>query len=436
MLVAIDIAKARNEVLIEVPGRQRRRKLSIRNTRDDHDRLVALLLETGKTVICGFEATGNYHRPIAWRLIQAGFDVRLVSSMAAARTREALHNSWDKNDPKDAQVILHMLGIGATQHYHDPLLVGINDVQELSKTHEAISRSKTEILHRLLTHYLPLYFPEVERFRQNSRSDWFFAFLEIFPTPASITVMDEAAFIEAAWQVVGRKVSKARLLADIYQTAQASIALPIPLDAPAITMFRMVLAQARSLIRQRDAIEKMADAMLAHSPDYQQLRKIPGIGPINALSIIAEAGDIRRFGHHRQFLKFCGLDLSTHQSGVFRGRTKLSKYGNARLATGRAIRSWPPCSWRLPAGDDFVSELIGGRFRPSFASPFHAAFQSFSVVMAQAEPDRLSTGLRSTSASLGISSQSAGNKDGRRGSRRPANPAGTPTLFSTPGAQV
>src|SRR5690606_37267921 len=104
VLVAIDIAKARNEVLIEVPGRQRRRKLSIRNTRDDHDRLVALLLETGKTVICGFEATGNYHRPIAWRLIQAGFDVRLVSSMAAARTREALHNSWDKNDPKDAQV--------------------------------------------------------------------------------------------------------------------------------------------------------------------------------------------------------------------------------------------------------------------------------------------------------------------------------------------
>jgi transposase len=106
--VAIDIAKVRNEVLIEFPDRHRRRKLSIRNTRDDHDRLVALLVETGKTVICAFEATGSYHRPIAWRLIQAGLDVRLVSSMAAARTREALHNSWDKNDPKDAQVILHI----------------------------------------------------------------------------------------------------------------------------------------------------------------------------------------------------------------------------------------------------------------------------------------------------------------------------------------
>jgi len=75
-----------------------------------------------------------------------------VSSLALARTREALHNSWDKNDPKDAQVILHMLGIQATQRYHDPLRAGINDVQELSKTHEAIARAKTEIQHRNRKH--------------------------------------------------------------------------------------------------------------------------------------------------------------------------------------------------------------------------------------------------------------------------------------------
>lgn len=40
----------------------------------------------------------------------------------ATRTRspEALHNSWDKNDPKDAQVTLHMLKVRATPRYHDP----------------------------------------------------------------------------------------------------------------------------------------------------------------------------------------------------------------------------------------------------------------------------------------------------------------------------
>lgn len=331
VLVAIDVSKLRNDVLIEVPGKTRRRRLVVLNTRSEHDRFVDLLRGLGKPVIAGFEATGNYHRPLAFRLLEEGIALRLVSSVAVARTREALHNGWDKNDPRDAQVILHMLQIGATQTYLDPIRAGINDIQELSKTHEFVSKAKTELWHRLLTHYLPLYFPEVGRFAGNSRSDWFLAFLEAFPTPASITAHQKDAFVDAAWDVVGKKVSKARLLGDIYETAQLSIGLPVELDGPAIAMYRMVIAEGRSLIRQRDEIERQAEAVLRDHPDFLRLRQVPGIGPIIAMTILAEAGDLRRFRHHRQFLKFCGLDLATHQSGQFRGQTKLSKFGNARL---------------------------------------------------------------------------------------------------------
>ena len=165
----------------------------------------------------------------------------------------------------------------------------------------------------------------------NSRSDWFLALIERFPTPGSITALEREAFSAEAWPLVGRKVSKARLINDIYETACSSIALPVPEESAAIMMFRMIIAQARGLIRERNRIEEIAQVTLADHHDYQLLRRIPGIGPINALTILAEAGDLRRFGHHRQFLKFCGLDLATCQSGTFRGRTKLSKYGNARL---------------------------------------------------------------------------------------------------------
>jgi transposase len=331
VLVAIDVSKLRNDVLIEIPRTRRRRRLVVLNTRPEHDRLIDRLRDIGLPVIIGFEATGNYHRPLAYRLLNAGFALRLVSSVGLARTREALHNSWDKNDPKDAQVILHMLKIGATQAYCDPICSGINDIQELSKTHEIISKAKTELWHRLLTHYLPLYFPEIARFAGNSRSEWFFAFLERFPIPGSITMHSKESFIAAAWDVVGRKVSKARLLGDIYETARSSIGLPVAMDSAAITMFRLVVAEGRSLIRQREAIEEQAHAALSYNADYRRLRQIPGIGPIVAMTILAEAGDLRRFHHHRQFLKFCGLDLATHQSGQFRGQTKLSKFGNARL---------------------------------------------------------------------------------------------------------
>jgi len=302
VLVAIDIAKARNDVLIEIAGQKRRRRMVVQNTRAEHDRFIDLLRSFERPVVAGFEATGNYHRAVAWRLLDAGFETRLISSMALARTREAIHNGWDKNDPKDAQVILHMLRTGLSQYYQDPLAAGISHIQELSKTHEMVSKAKTETLHRILTHYLPLYFPEIERFRQNSRSDWFFAFLEQFPTPASIIALDKEAFISAAWDFVGRKVSKARLIADIYKTSCESTALPIPVNSPAVAMFRMVLAEIRSLIRQRDAIEAKAEDLLGGQRDYEALKQVPGIGPINALIILAEADDLRRFGHPRQFL--------------------------------------------------------------------------------------------------------------------------------------
>ena len=122
VLVAIDISKHRHEVLIGVPGKKRRRRMTIMNTLEDFQRLSAALVNYGLPVRIGFEATGNYHRPLAHHLGQAGFELKLISSVALARTREALHNSWDKNDPKDAQVILHMLEIGAVQFFHDPLV--------------------------------------------------------------------------------------------------------------------------------------------------------------------------------------------------------------------------------------------------------------------------------------------------------------------------
>lgn len=207
------------------------------------------------------------------------------------------------------------------------------DLQELSKTHDIVSRSKTELWHRVLTHYLPLYFPEADRFHRSSRSDWFFAFLERYPSPHFISAMDQETFIADAWDVVGRKVSKERVLADIYQTAKSSVGLPIAPDSDAARMFRLVLSEGRSLIliAQRNQIEDRAVELLKNNDDYQLLTSIPGIGPINPLTILAEAGDLRRFQHHRQFLKFCGMDLATIQSGTFRGQTKLSKYGNARL---------------------------------------------------------------------------------------------------------
>ena len=81
VLVAIDIAKHRHEILIEVPGRKRRRRLTIQNTREDYQRVITLLVDYGRPVRIAFEATGNYHSepPLVYRRLITSFHATISS---------------------------------------------------------------------------------------------------------------------------------------------------------------------------------------------------------------------------------------------------------------------------------------------------------------------------------------------------------------------
>lgn len=329
-LVAIDVAKAKHDVLVELPT-GKRKKMIVRNRQSDFRQLAAYLHSLEGSCQIALEPTADYHRNLAYFLNTHGFEVRQVSSIAVSRTREALHNSWDKNDPKDAQVILHLLRNGNTQRFYDPVVEQTNDLQELSKTHFQVSLRKTRLQHSLMNHYPPLYFPEVERFLSNTRSNWFGRLLIEFPTPASMASLPEEEFVERAQGLLRSKHSKRATLRSIHAKAQESVGIPVGLDSQAVATFRLQLAEHIEMCRKRQELENTAHGLLKEEPDYLILRSVPGIGPVIALTVLAEAGDLRRFGHERQFLKFCGLDLSTAQSGTYRGRTQLSKRGNGRL---------------------------------------------------------------------------------------------------------
>lgn len=94
-----------------------------------------------------------------------------------------------------------------------------------------------------------------------------------------ISALTKDEFTKAAWEVVGRKVEKTLMLSDIYETTKVSAGLPVSQDSDAILMFRMMLAEGRSLIRQRNSIEERAVELLSEQPDYQLLRTIPFARP-------------------------------------------------------------------------------------------------------------------------------------------------------------
>ncbi len=299
-LVAIDIAKEWNVALAQEASGQRRH-FKFANRHADYQEFVQYLRSLSGSTMIGLEPTGDYHRPLANRLLREGFQVVAISSLALARTREARFGNWDKNDPKDAQVMLSMMQQGLVQVYWDPLASGCHDWQELSNTYFQVTLARTRLQHSLLTHQLPLYFPEFTRYWYSTRADWFIEFLLRFPTPAAIHTLERETFIAEAWDVVGRHVAKRAKLEAIYQMSKESIGLPVPIDSPAIETFKLQLNRYLELNRQRQQLDLRAQELLAGNADYKRLKTLPGVGAITALTILAEAGDLRRFHHIASF---------------------------------------------------------------------------------------------------------------------------------------
>lgn len=81
--------------------------------------------------------------------------------------------------------------------------------------------------------------------------------------------------------------------------------------------------------------EKQIQEHIDNHPDLKQqcelLESIPGIGKRTAAKLLAEIGDIARYKSARQVAAYAGLTPRNNRSGTIRGKTRLSKIGNARV---------------------------------------------------------------------------------------------------------
>ncbi|MDE3208926.1 MAG: transposase, partial [Pseudomonadota bacterium] len=79
--MAIDIAKDFNAVIVETQGGTIR-QFKMANSVSDHNRLIDFIKTLPQPCRIGFEATGNDHRTLGYRLSAEGFDTCLISSVA------------------------------------------------------------------------------------------------------------------------------------------------------------------------------------------------------------------------------------------------------------------------------------------------------------------------------------------------------------------
>jgi len=84
-----------------------------------------------------------------------------------------------------------------------------------------------------------------------------------------------------------------------------------------------------------NTIEKELKQLVGQDPVLQaklaQLTSIPGIGFETALVLACESNGFKLFTNVRQLVSYAGLDVAHQESGSFKGRSRISKRGNARI---------------------------------------------------------------------------------------------------------
>lgn len=95
------------------------------------------------------------------------------------------------------------------------------------------------------------------------------------------------------------------------------------------------MACARRLIETLNAEIETVDQGLAvvalTHPACRSLCQLYGIGPVLAVTLLAELGDVRRFRNGRQVVRSSGLDITVEQSDTRRRPGKLARQGSPVL---------------------------------------------------------------------------------------------------------
>jgi transposase len=110
--------------------------------------------------------------------------------------------------------------------------------------------------------------------------------------------------------------------------------------------YRAVVRSADQRVRRLETALWQASESSRHVHLIKCLQAMRGIGPLSAVTIAAEVGDIHRFATARHFMAFAGLVPSEHSSGASRSRGHITKTGNRLLR--HILGESAQHSWRPP----------------------------------------------------------------------------------------
>jgi transposase len=305
----IDVAKRKHAVaLLDERGQLARTVFTVENTRAGLGSLVNELVKLGDKVSIGLEATGHYWLSLYDVLTRQGYPVVVINPLQIASYRKSGVRKV-KNDRTDAVWIADSLRIAH-------LLASSRDIptllqlRELSRFRYWLSEQVGDCKRKLLT-ILDRVFPEYEDlfssvFVRSSR-----ALLQ-----EAVSAQDFAGFDLGELTELLSRTSRGRFgeekARQLQDEARQSIGVGFLANAAQVEL-RCLLAQLELLEVQQAEVDKAQASLMQQIPQY--ITSISGIGLVTGAAILAEIGDISRFGSEEKLVAYAGIDATVHQSG-------------------------------------------------------------------------------------------------------------------------
>lgn len=329
--IGIDVAKESHVAACRSEdGGRHGKPLSFDNTAGGFKSLLERLRELAvdrDDCIVAMEATGHYWIAPYEFLTDHGYKVAVVNPMLVKSFRDADGTRKAKTDDLDAFLIAEYarfkrLGPTATSPERADGLKHLTRYRaHLVKDRTSLKNKATAVMDRL--------FPEIAKATGGMGSATTKALMRKFATPSAIASTDIRTLTGVVEKASRGRHGRAKA-EEVKALAKKSVGTRYAQDALAFELKHVV-----ALVEHMDKEIGSLDEEIARridDGDAKLLLTIPGIGPSNAATIVAEMGDANNFDNEKKLIAFSGIDSSVSQSGKYESdKEHMSKRGSGYL---------------------------------------------------------------------------------------------------------
>lgn len=299
---------------------------SFSNSVDGAESLICKLEPFKSELEVGMEATGHYWISLYSYLSEKNFTVHVINPIQTDGWRQGIEIRKRKTDIIDSLLIADLL------RYGDFVETSLSNedyfsLRNLYRFRSYLISSIGDLKRKTIA-LLDQVFPEYASSFSNIFGKTSKQILENFSSPSDfedISSEDLQSFLDN----VTMKKFATRKLEELSKKASTSFGVNFCIDSFSFQI-KMLIQQISFIQNQVSDVENEIEILLEilNSP----ITTIPGIGSVNAATILGEIGDIKRFSNPSKLVAYAGLDASISQSGEFESTSNhMTKRGSPYL---------------------------------------------------------------------------------------------------------